>query len=147
VKNEEILYNKILLESRMVSSLKNNALDLYYKFETPIHIILYVLLITSIIYVKEIPDEYKYYGNNTLLRIIFFFAILGLCNYVSYVHSLLLALFVVLYISFTPGFRESFQNQIKKKVDCSNPWWDEIVSGRCESELDNENVNTQAPGT
>lgn len=147
MKNEEILCNKILLESRMVSSLKNHALDLYYKFETPIHIILYVILITSIIYVKEIPDEYKYYGNNVLLRFVLFAAVLGLCKYVSYVHALLLALFIVLYISFTPGFKESFQNQTKKKVDCSRPWWDEIILGTCESELDNENVNTLAPGT
>lgn len=131
----------------MVASIKTHVSELYTKFMTPIHIVLYVILMTAIIYVNQIPDRYKYYGNNVLLRVILFGIALAICEYVSYVHALLFAMFVVLYVSFTPGFKEAFQNQIKKTVDCSRPWWDEVVLGVCESELDSENVITVAPGT
>lgn len=131
----------------MVASMKKHITDLYDKFNTPIHVVVYVILITAIVYVNQIPEKYKYYGNNVILRLVFFGLVLAICEYVSYVHALLFAMFVVLYISFTPGFREAFQNQTKKSVNCNRPWWDEIVLGVCESEVDNENVTTLAPGT
>jgi hypothetical protein len=131
----------------MVASMKKHITDLYDKFNTPIHVVVYVVLITAVVYVNQIPEKYKYYGNNVILRLVFFGLILAICDYVSYSHAMLFALFVLLYISFTPGFREAFQNQTKKSVNCSRPWWDEIVLGVCESEVDNENVTTLAPGT
>ena len=131
----------------MVASMKKHITDLYDKFNTPIHVVVYVILITAIVYVNQIPEKYKYYGNNVILRLVFFGLVLAICEYVSYVHALLFAMFVVLYISFTPGFREAFQKQTKKSVNCNRPWWDEIVLGVCESEVDNENVTTLAPGT
>jgi len=131
----------------MVASIKTHVSDLYVKFMTPIHIVLYVVLMTAIVYVNQIPDRYKYYGNNVLLRLVLFGTALAICEYVSYIHAMLFAMFVVLYVSFTPGFREAFQNQTKKTVDCSRPWWDEIILGVCESEVDSENVTTLAPGT
>jgi hypothetical protein len=131
----------------MVASMKKHITDLYDKFNTPIHVVVYVILITAIVYVNQIPEKYKYHGNNIILRLVFFGLVLAICEYVSYVHALLFAMFVVLYISFTPGFREAFQNQTKKSVNCNRPWWDEIVLGVCESEVDNENVTTLAPGT
>ena len=131
----------------MVASMKKHITDLYDKFNTPIHVVVYIILITAIVYVNQIPEKYKYYGNNIILRLVFFGLVLAICEYVSYVHALLFAMFVVLYISFTPGFREAFQNQTKKSVNCNRPWWDEIVLGVCESEVDNENVTTLAPGT
>jgi len=131
----------------MVASIKKDITELYNKFMMPIHIILYVILITSIVYVNEIPDKFKYYGNNLLLRLILFGLTLAICEYISYMHGLLFGMFVLLYISFTPGFREAFQNQTKKTVDCSRPWWDELILGVCESEVDSENVTTMAPGT
>ena len=127
--------------------MKKHITDLYDKFNTPIHVVVYIILITAIVYVNQIPEKYKYYGNNIILRLVFFGLVLAICEYVSYVHALLFAMFVVLYISFTPGFREAFQNQTKKSVNCNRPWWDEIVLGVCESEVDNENVTTLAPGT
>jgi len=131
----------------MVASMKKHITDLYDKFNTPIHVVVYVVLITAVVYVNQIPEKYKYYGNNVILRLVFFGLILAICDYVSYSHAMLFALFVLLYISFTPGFREAFQNQTKKSVNCSRPWWDEIVLGVCESEVDNENITTLAPGT
>ena len=127
--------------------MKKHITDLYDKFNTPIHVVVYVVLITAVVYVNQIPEKYKYYGNNVILRLVFFGLILAICDYVSYSHAMLFALFVLLYISFTPGFREAFQNQTKKSVNCSRPWWDEIVLGVCESEVDNENITTLAPGT
>jgi hypothetical protein len=131
----------------MVASIKKHVSELYNKFMAPIHIVLYVILMTAVVYVNQIPDRYKYYGNNILLRVILFGTALAICEYISYVHAMLFALFVVLYVSFTPGFREAFQSQTKKTVDCSRPWYDELVLGVCESEVDNENITTLAPGT
>jgi hypothetical protein len=131
----------------MIASMKKHITDLYDKFNMPIHVVVYVILITAVVYVNQIPEKYKYYGNNVILRLVFFGLILAICDYVSYSHAMLFALFVLLYISFTPGFREAFQNQTKKSVNCSRPWWDEIVLGVCESEVDNDNVTTLAPGT
>jgi hypothetical protein len=131
----------------MVASIKKHITDLYDKFTTPIHVVVYVVLMTAVVYVNQIPEKYKYYGNNLILRLVLFGTTLAICDYISYSHAMLFALFVVLYISFTPGFREAFQNQIKQSVDCKKPWWDEIILGVCESELDNQKVTTLAPGT
>jgi len=94
----------------MSRSIQKHLVDLYVKLESPIHVILYFIIAVGVIYVSQIPDKYKYYGNNTILRIIFFVLIVGTCKYISYIHSLLLALFVVLYISFTPGMKEAFED-------------------------------------
>jgi hypothetical protein len=127
----------------MVTSLKKHLSELYNKFETPIHSIIYILLISSIIYVKQIPDEYKYYGSNVFLRILLFGIALAICNYISYVHGMLFAIFVVLYISFTPGIKESFEN-LKIVARKEKPWYDEVVLGENPKFMETEKVRTEA---
>ena len=129
----------------MSRSIQKHLVDLYVKLESPIHVILYFIIAVGVIYVSQIPDKYKYYGNNTILRIIFFVLIVGTCKYISYIHSLLLALFVVLYISFTPGMKgsESFEDLriIAKK---EGRWWDEKVLGEDPELMETEKVKTEA---
>jgi len=127
----------------MSRSIQKHLVDLYVKLESPIHVILYFIIAVGVIYVSQIPDKYKYYGNNTILRIIFFVLIVGTCKYISYIHSLLLALFVVLYISFTPGMKEAFEDLriIAKK---EGRWWDEKVLGEDPELMETEKVKTEA---
>ena len=127
----------------MASSLKKDLIDLYSKFESPIHIILYFIFAIAVIYVSQIPDRYKYYGNNTILRILFFSMIVGTCKYISYIHSLLLALFVVLYISFTPGMKEAFED-LRIVAKKEGRWWDEKVLGEDPELMETEKVRTEA---
>jgi hypothetical protein len=117
--------------------------ELYNKFETPIHIILYVVLMTGIIYVKEIPDTYKYYGSNILLRLVMFGSALVICNYVSYVHSMLFAMFVVLYVSFTPGIKEAFED-LRIVARKEHKWLDEKLLGEEPELMETEKVRTEA---
>jgi hypothetical protein len=127
----------------MVTSLKKHLSELYNKFETPIHGIIYILLLSSIIYVNQIPDDYKYYGSNVFLRILLFGIALAICNYISYVHGMLFAIFVVLYISFTPGIKESFEN-LKIVARKEKPWYDEVVLGENPKFMETEKVRTEA---
>ena len=134
---------KYVYESRMVASIKNHVAELYTKFESPIHIILYFVLMTSIIYVNQIPDRYKYYGSNILLRLAFIAITLALCKYVSYVHAMLYAMFVVLYISFTPGMKESFED-LRIVARKEQKWYDEKVLGEDPELMETEKVHTEA---
>jgi len=127
----------------MAPSLIKHLHELYNKFETPIHGIIYIILVSSIIYVKEIPDGYKYYGSNIILRILLFGMALGICNYISYVHGMLFAIFLVLYISFTPGVKESFEN-LKIVARKEKPWYDEVVLGENPKLMETEKVRTEA---
>jgi hypothetical protein len=127
--------------------MKKHLLDLYIKIESPIHIILYFLFSISIIYVAQIPECYKYYSNNVFLRIISFGLIVGTCQYISYIHSLLLALFIVIYISFTPGMKyknnETFED-LRKIAKKNHRWHDEKVIGEHPELMETEKVKTEA---
>jgi len=129
----------------MAPSIKNHLLDLYFKLESPIHIMLYFIFALAVIYVSQIPDKYKYYGNNIILRLIFFGFIITTCKYVSYIHSLLLALFVVLYISYTPGMKgsEGFED-LRIVAKKEGRWWDEKVLGEDPELMETEKVRTEA---
>ena len=127
----------------MTPSIQKHLFDLYVKLESPIHVILYFIISVGVIYVGQIPDRYKYYGNNFILRIIFFGLILGTCEYISYIHSLLLALFVVLYISFTPGMKEAFED-LRIVAKKEGRWWDEKVLGEDPELMETEKVRTEA---
>lgn len=127
----------------MLNSMKKDMCELYNKFETPIHIILYIVLMTSIIYVNQIPDGYKYYGSNMLLRLAFFGTALAICKYVSYVHGMLFAMFVVLYISFTPGIKEAFED-LRIVARKERKWYDEKVLGEEPELMETEKVITEA---
>ena len=121
--------------------------ELYNKFETPIHIVLYIFLFVIIIYVKDIPSQYKYYGNNILLRIVLFGLIMAITRYVSFVHGMLFAMFVVLYISFTPGMNvsgsESFAD-LRIVAKKERRWYDEQDLGEDPELMETEKVKTEA---
>ena len=127
----------------MSPSIKNNIAELYEKFLQPIHISLYIVLMVSIIYVSQVPEKYKKYSSNLLVRGSLFGAIVLMNNYISYMHALLLALFVVLFLSFSPGFIENFED-IKKIAKKEHRWYDEIVLGEKPNTLETDKVNTQA---
>lgn len=134
---------KYVYESRMLNSMKKDMCELYNKFEFPINTILYIVLMTLIIYVKQIPDAYKYYGSNILLRLVFFASALAICKYVSYVHAMLFAMFVVLYISFTPGIKEAFED-LRIVARKEHKWYDEKVLGEEPELMETEKVRTEA---
>ena len=117
-------------------------LELASKFETPIHVIAYIVLFVGIIYVKEIPQSIKNYGNNLLVRLILFASIIGLTS-VSFVHGMLLAMFVVLYLSFTPGMKESFED-LRIVAKKKQRWYDEQVIGENPELMETEKVRTEA---
>ena len=127
----------------MVASITKDMKELYTKLETPIHIIIYTILMTAIVYVNQIPDTYKYYGSNTLLRILFFAAALAISKYVSYVHGMLFSIFVVLYVSFTPGMKEAFED-LRIVARKEHKWYDEKVLGENPKLMETEKVRTEA---
>ena len=97
----------------------------------------------AIVYVSQIPESYKKYGNNILVRAGFFGLIIATNNYISYMHALLLALFVVLYLSFSPGFIESFED-LRIVAKKESRWYDEKVLGEEPDLMETEKVQTQA---
>ena len=61
-------------------------------------------------------------------------------------HALLLALFIVLFISFSPGFIENFEN-LKLVAKKEQSWFDERVLGEDPEMIETEKVQTQAIGS
>lgn len=127
----------------MIPSLKKHIVEYYGKLESPFHIILFVVFISGVIFVPQIPDSYKYYGNNVFLRAIFFGLIVGICKYISYAHSLLFAIFVLLYISFTPGIKEAYED-LRIVAKKEKRWFDEQVLGEKPELMETEKVTTGA---
>lgn len=126
-----------------MSQSKKHVVDFVNKFRSQINIILYVILIVAIIFENKIPSAYKYYGNSSLIRGIAFILVLATVHYISFSHGLLLALFVALYISFTPGFKEAFED-IRIVARKQHRWHDEKILNEDPSLMENEKVNTQA---
>ena len=134
----------------MAPKLQNHFLDFYKKLEFPFHILLYIALIISIIYIPQIPDNIKIYGPNPIYRIIAFILVLALTVYISPIHGLLLALIVVLYVSFTTGRNgEGYQNTQNSLVTARKQrrWFDEEVLGENPVAYQNDKVITLAPNT
>jgi hypothetical protein len=127
----------------MARSVKLHVKELYEKFLTPIHVVLYFVLAIPILYVSQIPDQYKKYGNNIFVRVILFGLVVLINNYVSYIHALLFAMFVVLYVSFSPGVNESFED-LRMVARKERRWYDEEVIGENPRLMETEKVRTQA---
>ena len=130
----------------MAASMKSHFVDLYEKFTSHIHIVLYCVFFVAIIYVSQIPVSITKYGSNVFVRVILFGLILLTNNYISYMHALLLALFVVLFLSFSPGFTESFED-IRIVAKKEHRWFDENVLGEDPELMETEKVRTQAVGS
>jgi hypothetical protein len=148
----------------------SHVFDFYKKVELQVHILLYSVLCVGIIYVKNIPVSLQQYSSNPFVRTVLFALILVLCKYVSYMHSLLFALFVILYLSLTPGAstREGYKNgnkegykegyetiklveskKTKGSLASSNGsapkhrWGDEIIFNERPKMVENDNVVTE----
>jgi hypothetical protein len=124
-------------------SIKIHVTEMYDKFRLPIHTIFYVVFMTMIVYVSQIPQSYRKYSNNIIVRTLLFGLILLINNYVSYSHALLFALFVVLFISFSPGFVEKFEN-LRIIARKEQRWYDEALLGEDPELMETEKVNTEA---
>ena len=127
----------------MAKSMKSHALDLYEKFSLPIQIILYVVFIIPVLFVGQIPKEYRGYANNIIVKIILFGLIILVNNYISYIHALLFAMFVVLYISLNPGSSEAFED-LRIVARKERRWFDEQVIGEDPKLMETEKVRTEA---
>ena len=127
----------------MARTAKTHVAELYEKFLTPIHIILYFVFAIPVIFVAQIPNEYKKYGSNVFVRVLLFGLIVLINNYISYIHALLFAMFVVLYVSFTPGIREAFED-LRIVARKEQKWYDEKVLGEEPELMETEKVRTEA---
>lgn len=124
-------------------SRQKHVIDFLEKFRFQIEIILYVLFIIAIVFENKIPSQYKYFGQSTLFRALAFILVLATTQFISFTHGLLLALFLVLYISFTPGFKEAFED-LKIVARKQQKWYDETILKENPFLIENDKVNTQA---
>lgn len=125
----------------------NHLAEFLKKIEFPLHLIAYVLIGLAILYEQQIPDNLKSYGPNPLYRIIAFGTIIGVSLLISPLHALLVALIVVLYVSFTPGYNTEGYEDTKVVNKRKHKWYDEIVLSENPVLLQNDKVVTQAPNT
>ena len=138
----------------------SHVFDFYKKIEVQVHIFLYIVLCICITYVQKLPVSVQKYSANPLVRTVLFALILVLCKYVSFIHSLLFALFVLLYLSLTPGAGSSEgyetikvvegKKSKKAKDSCASNsdtpkhrWGDEIIFNERPRLLENDNVVTE----
>ena len=80
-----------------------------------------------------------------IYRIIAFILVLAVSKYISVFHAILLALVILLYISFTPGL-EGYTNSLKTARK-QKRWFDEQILGEKPIGYENDKVITQAPNT
>ena len=129
----------------MAPKTQNHFLEFYKKVEYPIHGILYLILMTAIIYGNQIPDSIKAFGPNPIYRVFAFILVLAVSKYISVFHAMLLALLILLHISFTPGL-EGYENSLMTARK-QRRWFDEEVLGEKPMAYQNDKVITQAPNS
>jgi hypothetical protein len=129
----------------MAPKAQNHFLEFYKKVEYPLHGLLYLILMTGIIYGQKIPDSIKAYGPNPIYRIFAFMIVLAVSKYISVFHAILLALIILLHVSFTPGL-EGYENSLGTARK-QRRWFDEQVLGENPVAYQNDKVITQAPNT
>ena len=125
----------------------NHVLDFYKKIEMPLHLMMYIVLIVAILNVQQIPDTLKSYGPNPIYRVLAFAAVLGIGHLVSPLHALLAALFVALYISFTPGYNTEGYEDTQYMDSKKHRWYDEKTLKENPSLMQSSRAITQAPNT
>ena len=129
----------------MAPKAQNHFLEFYKKVEYPIHGLLYFILKMGIIYGQQIPDSIKVYGPNPVYRILAFILVLAVSKYISVFHAILLALLILLHVSFTPGL-EGYENSLMTARK-QKRWFDEQVLGEKPMAYENDKVITQAPNS
>lgn len=122
---------------------QKHIIEFINKFRFQIEVILYAVLVLGVVFENKIPSAYKYFGQSSLFRVIAVGLVLATTQYISFSHGLLLALFIALYISFTPGFKEAFED-LKIVARKQQKWYDEKVLKENPFLMENEKVNTQA---
>jgi len=125
----------------------NHVFDFYKKIEMPLHFILYIVLVVAILNVQHIPDALKSYGPNPVYRVLAFATVLGIGHLISPLHAFLAALFVALYISFTPGYNTEGYEDTQYMDSKKKKWYDEKVLSENPILIQSDRAITQAPNT
>jgi len=110
----------------MKGGAKEYITDLVLKFKTPISLFTATILVLAIVYQREIPDYVKYQFGTTIGRIFTFLLTLYIGIKISWIHGLLMALFVTTVLAVTPVVPsriEQFQNQTTKLAGDDNQQW------------------------
>jgi len=128
----------------MKGGAKEYLADLVNKFKTPISLLTGVLLVIAIVYQREIPDSIKYQFGTTIGRVFTFLLTLYIGMKISWIHGLLMALFVATILAVTPSRIEQFQNQTKLAGDNNSKWFVERVLGEQGEGVTVDRVKTQA---
>lgn len=129
----------------MAPKAHNHFLEFYKKVEYPVQALLYIILMIGILYGHQIPDSIKAFGPNPIYRILAFILVLAVSKYVSLFHAILLALLILLHVSFTPGL-EGYENLLMTARK-ERRWFDEEVLGEKPMAYENDKVVTQAPNS
>ena len=125
----------------------NHLTEFFKKIEYPIHLVAYIILAILLAYEQQIPDSFKSYGPNPLFRIVVFIAVIVIGVLISPLHALLLALIVVLFISFTPGYTNEGYEDTQILTKKKQRWFDEQVLSENPILIQSERVITQAPNS
>lgn len=128
----------------MKGGAKEYVADLIGKFKTPISLFTGTVLVIAIVYQREIPDYVKYQFGTTMGRIFTFLLTLYIGMKISWIHGLLMALFIATILAVTPLRIEKFQNQSTKLAPDSSRWFIERVLGEDAQGVTVDRVKTQA---
>jgi len=128
--------------------MKAHVEEFYKKWEMPLHLLAYLVLLVALINEQMLPDSVKAFGPNPIYRIVAFGVIVAIAKFLSPLHALLAALVVVLYVSFTPGYAaENFEDTQVLSKNKKHRWFDEEVLSENPILIQSERVVTQAPNT
>ena len=141
---KETLLAKIVVE---MAPKVNHLTEFFKKIEFPIHLIAYIILGVVIAYEQQVSDSLKSYGPNPFFRIISFIILLAVALLISPLHALLLALVIVLFVSFTPGYNTEGYEDTQLLTKKKHRWFDEEVLSENPIIIQSERVVTQAPNS
>ncbi len=129
----------------MKGGAKEYLADLITKFKGPISLFTGTILVIAIVYQREVPDIVAYQFNTTIGKTFAFLFTLYIGMKVSWIHGLLMALFVSTVLSITPSRNvEQFQSQSTKLVSDVDPWFVERVLKERPLGITEDRVKTQA---
>jgi hypothetical protein len=121
--------------------------DLGSKFKDPISIFTAAVLILATVYHREIPIDIKFKMTSTVSKILLFFVTLYVGIEISWVHGLLMALFVSILIATSPRkIPEAFADIVQTKMvgDDKQRWFIERVLNENPMGIQKDRVLTQA---
>ena len=128
----------------MKGGAKDYILDIVRKQWSPIEVYILITLGLSIVFVREIPLNFRRYADTFLGRLVLFFLTVAITMKTPWINGVLFVIFTLLLLSMTPRTSEGFQTTTKREVPKGGLWFVEAALKENPVEINDEEAETEA---